>query len=230
MLPECSKSKVRSWLFDKHYTCEPFKNVGFLFKIFFLRSNSLSNFENFIHFERFLPNNAMISLKKTEILVGALRTILLWYFFFTCMWLVTYICKMLLPLIKKLYKNFAMLEYLFHLFISFCSIINFQNKYNHHFMNNVLIIWQSSGTSSKGKRILQYQVCCVLPQKEKFPISSVGDIFLFQTSTYPVVDTYILGIARILQLWPGSLQIRKGNPGKWDLGKVVNLWELFVNV
>lgn len=150
--------------------------------------------------------------------------------FFTCMWLVTYICKMLLPLIKKLYKNFAMLEYLFHLFISICSIINFQNKYNHHFMNNVLIIWQSSGTSSKGKRILQYQVCCVLPQKEKFPISSVGDIFLFQTSTYPVVDTYILGIARILQLWPGSLQIRKGNPGKWDLGKVVNLWELFVNV
>lgn len=25
-------------------------------------------------------------------------------------------------------------------------------------------------------------------------------------------------------------QIRKGNPGKWDLGKGVNLWELFVNV
>lgn len=44
-------------------------------------------------------------------------------------------------------------------------------------MNNVVITIQSYCTSNKGKRILQYQVCCVLPQKETFPISSVGDVF-----------------------------------------------------
>lgn len=76
-----------------------------------------------------------------------------------------------------------MREYLFHLFIYFYSKINFQNKYNHHSKNNVVIIRQLSGPSSKGKRILQYQVGRVLPYKKKFPISSVGDIFLFQTST-----------------------------------------------
>lgn len=60
---------------------------------------------------------------------------------------------------------------------------HFQNKYNHHHKNNVVTIRQLSGPSSKGKRILQYQVGRVLPYKKKFPISSVGDIFLFQTST-----------------------------------------------
>lgn len=68
-------------------------------------------------------------------------------------------------------------------FIYFYSKINFQNKYNHHSKNNVVIIRQLSGPSSKGKRTLQYQVGRVLPYKKKFPISSVGDIFLFQTST-----------------------------------------------
>lgn len=111
-----------------------------------------------------------------------------------------------------------MREYLFHLFIYFYSKINFQNKYNHHSKNNVVIIRQLSGPSSKGKRIRQYQVGRVLPYKKKFPISSVGDIFLFQTSTSSHTFLALQGFYNSDQD-----QTRKGNPGKLDLRKGVNL-------